>query len=579
MKLSNQIAMIDRKLLSKLTTKKSEDIEVLDLSIRASHSGKINNNLVFYTPKAIRSGATTLTVPYNKNLQDEHFSYNLGPITDAEYISYSESLPKEILELESKIESAETPEQLVNSVKQLVNSKFYDSRNYKGLGCLQVGALLYNKDAIDRMIKGSIKGEVSIGGKGNLFCSICCEQLDPEHEEKVHSRGLIYNGEMCFGICDALDLDHIGFVPDPADPNTQTIILTDSNNRGSATVVVENIRIQDNNQGNKMKLEQLKALASNLDSFVNVEGTTAEQQEKLKELFRTSTKHARGSSFLMTEDKLLPINTKEMTALSYLAIQGMEDSQDKEDLLSMIKQSLDKHFKEEEDIKAFVTDLFKETEQPVTVSTAEGDLTVNEGEAKVITQSLSDADIESIAKAVYSHFQEQDANKEVPLQDSASKTLALNRIKQLESDIELVDATNKELREAYKQSLISNILALKGLTKDSDYAKLLQDRSLDVLKANLEDIEFEKGLVQTKTQDTSKNVEDIPQVTTAVQDNVTVNEQPDLSKVSITDSLQNVQQKEPEVQKQTSVHNDFQAMKQMGVAEFIKQQQRMKKGI
>ena len=52
--------------------KSNEKIVSLSLNIKASHAGKVNGNYVFYTPRSMKQGSTTLIEPFKKHLQKQN---------------------------------------------------------------------------------------------------------------------------------------------------------------------------------------------------------------------------------------------------------------------------------------------------------------------------------------------------------------------------------------------------------------------------------------------------------------------------------------------------------------------------
>ncbi len=137
-----------------------EQIVSLSLNIKASHSGKVNGNYVFYTPRSMRNGSNTLVTPFKKHLQKLHRGDAVGVINSAEYKDYTDNYSPKIQQLSEKINTATTRVALVAAVNELVKSAEYRDRSYKGLGVLAVSAELFNSEVIQELTTGDNKGTV-----------------------------------------------------------------------------------------------------------------------------------------------------------------------------------------------------------------------------------------------------------------------------------------------------------------------------------------------------------------------------------------------------------------------------------
>ena len=586
-----------------------EDILSVSLKIKASHAGKVNGNDVFYTPRSMKKGAKTLTAPFKKHLQDLHHGDAVGEINDASYQDYTDKYSDEIKKISLKIDQAQTPQQLVAAVKELVNHKDYQSSNYKGLGVIQVSAELFDEPLIEALATGSNKGKVSIGGNSRqVYCSICSELFNKKHK---HVKGKTYGGEECFAIYDDMVLDHIGFVPDPADDKTETVIVSgiqDSLEESDISVSIENIKIQDNKQGKytTMKIEDLKQLLkSDTNALVNlVEGLTDEQKEVLQAKHTADTKNLRASSFLFTEDKLLAIKTKEQVALAKIAVAQLEDSQEKEALVEMLKVHEDKHFPEGEEALAFLlsTEVESKTTEEATptaeqiaeeaTKALEENVVKAEGEPGQVTEGAptSEEDAATITAKTYAEIDPEvlsglvsqvataviEAMKpvkeeEARIQDSLQFNTLLSRNKQLELDIDALDTKNAELTNKYKDSIISQILLHKGIDSTDEYATLLQSRDIEALTLLLEDTQYDLARLAKTAQTTT--VEETP-ATATVETKEETEQKAELEKAPITDSLQDKEDETLAIEdnKQTSTQNTdpVTQLRRMGVAKYIK---------
>ena len=578
---------IDNQILDSIKSK--EDVIAVSLSIKASHAGKVNGNYVFYTPRGMRSGVTTLTVPFKKHLQNLHRGDAVGVINDASYLDYTEQYSDAFKRLAYQIEDATTPQALVSSVKELMKHPEYKSSGYKGLGVIQVGAELFDPALIQDLASGANKGKVSIGGSSRrAYCSVCASLFTKDHE---HQRGKNYSGEACFAIYDTMELDHIGFVPDPADNATETVIISDSLEDMNSSVTINDFKIQDNTQGHIMNIEQLKQFAIDVNNLVNIAGLTEVQKNTLKEAYNAEKKHARGSSYLLSEDKLLPVNTKTNVAITFKAVEQLTDTTEKQVLLDLLAPHLEKHFKSE-DVTEYLTNLLKDdvekalTEDATDIVNEEQKKidAVNEETKKVVAeQSTFDFSPEGLEQLVASVVEKtiaasQPKQEETKIQDSIEYGILVANNKQLTEDIEAIALVNAELTNKYKEAIISQILTLKGVSRDSEYAHRLTNRDLDSLSTTLQDVEFDLLYTNkvTATSTEEKVQEEVAEnnESQAVQDSqqeVAQEEaavEKELEKTELKDSLTNLNVEEKaEVKDNVS---DLELIRKEGLASYLR---------
>lgn len=590
---------INNEILDSLNPK--EKIVSVSLNIKASHAGKVNGNFVFYTPRSMQNGSNTLLHPFKKHLQRLHRGDAVGVINGAEYKNYSETYSENIQELNDRINKATNPVELVKAVKDLVNSPEYKSNEYRGLGVLTVAAELFDSNLIHELTSGDNKGKVSIGGNSNrVYCSVCSQLFDKDHE---HRRGKTYEGETCFAIYDNMFLDHIGFVPDPADTNTETNIIYDSiQENDSTTVTIDNFKIQDNMQGHLMNIEQLKQSAAEVESLVALVTTDKEYQDVQKEALKTQLtkdyKTTRKSSYLFSDEKLLPLTSKESVAVAALLVESLEDSGEKTVLLDLLKTHTDKHLAEtlpadylatfglptEEEVKEAEAKVdeseteTKEAEQKAeevkedeTQKTEEVKATEETKEEVKSTEfTFSDEALEKLVSNVAQQVAEkllEQTNKEVAkVEDSVNYDVLLQNNKQLTFDIEALSSLNTELTNKYKTVIISQILSLKGLKNDDKYAEVLAGRDLTSLTDTLQDLEYVTTKVsETTTKEVASEVKDSQQI---VETEENTAEEENLEKVNLSDSLTNL--KEDTTKQQEAISTDLQILKDKGLAAYLR---------
>lgn len=570
----------------------NEKIVSLSLNIKASHAGKVNGNYVFYTPRSMRQGSTTLIDPFKKHLQKLHRGDAVGVINDAYYVDYSENYSEEIQSISTRIETAQNQLELVKAVKDLIKHNEYKNTTYKGLGVLTVSADLFDSTLINDLTTGDNKGKVSIGGNATrVYCSICGGLFGNEHK---HKRGSTYDNETCFAIYDNMFLDHIGFVPDPADTSTETSIIQDSLDNEESVVTIDNFKIQDNKQGYLMNIEQLKQFASKADSLVNLDifsNLQEVQKEFLKDRLKESMKTTRKSAYLFTDDKLLPLTSKESVAIASLLVDQLEDSAEKNILADLIKVKKEAYFTENEDVSAYVTSLNLETKkeetEEETVEASEELAEASDTSTNKITEDVKAPEtgfsneayeslIAKVVETAIEKFVEKQTSAKV--EDSVSYELLINTNKQLSTDIAALDAANIELTNKYKTVIISQILTSQGRQGDEQYAEILSARELTSLVDTFNDLEY---LSKTKSVDTNTS--------TMVQDNKTSIETEDdskaviqdsqkepeqLEKTELEDSLKNLKNEDNKTKEANTGDDELQVLKEKGLAAYLK----LKKG-
>lgn len=546
-----------------------DEVLSVSLNIKATHAGKINNNFVFYTPRSMKRGSETLIVPFKKHLQNLHRGDAVGVINEATFIDYTGKYSDEIATISQKIDTAHNPAELVSAVKELVSHSEYTNSTFEGLGVIQVSAELYNESLIRELATGTNKGKVSIGGNSRqVYCSVCSELFTKNHK---HVKGKSYNGETCFAIYDDMVLDHIGFVPDPADDKTETVIvstISDSISGDDASVSIEYIKIQDNIQGkvNNMNLDELKQkLKADTGYSVGlVSDITETQKNALVENLTSSQKFLRASGYLFSDEKLLPINTKENIALAKLAVDQLEDGPVKDGFMNLLTVQLEKHFAEGEDtldvLKAFGIEETKQDPaipaEPVT-KTEEGE-EIKTAQADVISEDMFKALAQQIVTSVIEGLKPTPEEKQ-QIADSTQLEVILNRNKQLESDIAAIDIQNNELTNKYKDSIITQILLHKGITSEDPYVEVLKQHDLAGLTILLEHIQHDLSRVA----DVSKTTVKEPEQTTAQ-----TTEQKVIEKAPIQDSItvNNTATSEPEQPL---------SLKELGLTEYMKRKRQI----
>ena len=508
MKISNEETIrIENKFLIEDSLKLKQKVNV---QIEAAHAGTINGNFLFYTPKSLIKGAASLKDFY-KPLQKKHYSKTLGYIYDSSYTDTSNGSTHF-----KKINEATTPEDLVKAVKSYLKSN--DFKQSKGFGVLTAKASLHDAKKI-KDLKNHDVGTVSIAGdSSDAYCSICSGMI----AECDHKLGARYNNETCIGIvADNLELDHISFETIPANWETGTLIIQDSQIYGKLEIITE---------GQPMKLtlvELREKLLGNLEEVL----TSLELSEFIEQ-YKVDISVAKNSEFLSPADKVLPFNTPLTIYVAQKLIEQLEDSEDKEVIVSTLGAAYSTLFegKSEEEILSLVREVeVKEVpavvvDEPVVEEVVKSALEVTDADklAFAIADSVASAIDEKFTGIVekLTEIFTKEAN------GKANKILE-DRIEAFKADLNSAEVFKDQLSDELKDSLVNQIILLKNIPKDHDYISVLKNRNIQDLKRTLEDHLF-LDIKSSVIQETPVIVADTPVL--AVADSQTeINSQVDVT--------------------------------------------------
>ena len=507
----------------------SDSIKSIGVKIEAARSGRINGNLVFYTPKAMTQGMNSFLTPFNKHLQSKHNGEAVGVIREAEHVlEMFPSASHEFLEIIKRVKEhseAKNGEELVKAVKELINTEEYKSPSYKGLGIATIYGDIYDPTTISKIrSKENDIGTVSIGGKSKeVYCSICAAKYTKAHE-KVHKKGNYYDGELCFHINNDLYLDHCGFVTNPADKLTGTEIVKDEASEDLLNVDITHYNVQDSTEV-PMTLEELKQKAKDpeavkllIDEYFTDKGVA----EVAFTEYQAHLKNSRAPHHLLSEGNVLNLRTPVGVYVAEKLIeQFSDDDQDK----SYLKDILDKAKKTlniENLDQALQEFLDKKTKtEPEGTPTEEGTKQTEEPTSTEVKDSE-----QSLFEKITAYFDtklEELTSKYHKVEDSEQKSALYQELKSLRENSEADEAVISALRSDLSQSLIDQIVTINGGKVSQEYLDKLKNRPLDQLKVTLEDL---KESVQAKAETT--------EVT------------PDLQKTSTTDVITKVEDSQDE---------------------------------
>lgn len=507
----------------------SDSIKSIGVKIEAARSGRINGNLVFYTPKAMTQGMNSFLTPFNKHLQSKHNGEAVGVIREAEHVlEMFPSASHEFLEIIRRVKEhseAKNGKELVKAVKELINTEEYKSPSYRGLGIATIYGDIYDPTTISKIrSKENDIGTVSIGGKSKeVYCSICAAKYTKAHE-KVHKKGNYYDGELCFHINNDLYLDHCGFVTNPADKLTGTEIVKDEASEDLLNVDITHYNVQDSTEI-PMTLEELKQKAKDPEAvklLIDEYFTDKDVAEVAFTEYEAHLKNSRAPHHLLSEGNVLNLRTPVGVYVAEKLIeQFSDDDQDK----SYLKDILDKAKKTlniENLDQALQEFLDKKTKtEPEGTHTEEGTKQTEEPTSTEVKDSE-----QSLFEKITAYFDtklEELTSKYHKVEDSEQKSALYQELKSLRENSEADEAVISALRSDLSQSLIDQIVTLNGGKVSQEYLDKLKNRPLDQLKVTLEDL---KESVQAKAETT--------EVT------------PDLQKTSTTDVITKVEDSQDE---------------------------------
>ena len=507
----------------------SDSIKSIGVKIEAARSGRINGNLVFYTPKAMTQGMNSFLTPFNKHLQSKHNGEAVGVIREAEHVlEMFPSASHEFLDIIKRVKEhseAKNDKELVKAVKELINTEEYKSPSYRGLGIATIYGNIYDPTTISKIrSKENDIGTVSIGGKSKeVYCSICAAKYTKAHE-KVHKKGNYYDGELCFHINNDLYLDHCGFVTNPADKLTGTEIVKDEASEDLLNVDITHYNVQDSTEI-PMTLEELKQKAKDPEAvklLIDEYFTDKDVAEVAFTEYQAHLKNSRAPHHLLSEGNVLNLRTPVGVYVAEKLIeQFSDDDQDK----SYLKDILDKAKKTlnienlDQALQEFLDKKIKT--EPEGTPTEEGTKQTEEPASTEVKDSE-----QSLFEKITTYFDtklEELTSKYHKVEDSEQKSALYQELKSLRENSEADEAVISALRSDLSQSLIDQIVTLNGGKVSQEYLDKLKNRPLDQLKVTLEDL---KESVQAKAETT--------EVT------------PDLQKTSTTDVITKVEDSQDE---------------------------------
>ena len=515
----------------------SDSVKSIGVKIEAARSGKVNRNFVLYTPKAMDKGMLSFIEPFEKHLQSKHNGDAVGVIKEATYVEeYFPQASDNFIEIVKRVKEASENSDgrsLVKAVKELIKTEEYKSPDYKGLGIANIKGEIHDANTIYQIrTKDRSKGTVSIGGKSReVYCSICSGKGGNSH---AHQRGKIYSNEVCFYIHNDLELDHCGFVTEPADKDTNTQIVSDARQND---LIMDVLNYTDNNPSAEQTMN-LAALKQKIDNKTAVEALISEyipdadQAAIAIEEYENSLPNSKPNHYLFSTENLLNIKTPVGIFLSEKLLEDLEDSAEKGFItqsLNTIKKSKDIENSDEAlkdflDAKKAEKDLEKPAEPvdtlPEDKEASKEPVDTTEVKDSVATANEPEYLVNFMTKLVDLFDQKIGELKEaVKVEDTIQTEYAKQELETLRKTLDTDQVALDQMSNSYKDSLVDQIILLKENNVSADYLERLKTRSTDQLKTTIEDLRElrdlgkkeesqEKPVTKTSTEEAINRVKD-----------------------------------------------------------------------
>lgn len=538
----------------------SDSVKSIYVKIEAARSGRINKNFCMYTPRAMDQGVYSFIYPFNKHLQAKHNGEAVGVIREAEHVrEFFPSASKDFIKIVdevNKYSEQSDGKNLVSSIKKLIETPEYSSRDYRGLGIANIYGDIYESNMISELkAQDRSRGKVSIGGKSKeVYCSVCASKVTKRHK---HKKGNYYNNELCFYINNDLYLDHCGFVTTPADTYTSTEIVQDDVDDGLEVDII-NYKLT-NSVENLMKLNDLKTKAKDLDAVKGIIKDTFKDEadaELAASIYESNLKNSRSTHYLLATDSVLNLRGPVGVYIAETLLAELDDKDENKPYLKEVLQNAKDVLKitdTDEALKELLDSQRDPKTKEVEKSTTKEDTSAKE-DVKLTnneSESVSDSEDNDLLKAISALLDTkinaftESLKVEDADQNSRSKTL-LAELSSLRTELSADEKAIDTLKKDYTESLIEQISLLKGGNLSEEYTSKLNSRTIDQLKITLEVMKEEIKSVNSGkevSKDLEKSTE--TEVMTQVEDNFKAPIEDDVKKESEEESSKDDKTQEP----------------------------------
>jgi len=153
----------------------------LEVTLEATHSGFMNDNLRFYIPSRMRDGAKTFTQrrkPAKILKHHDAQSDPVGIIVDAEYIDTTPEYLQKNKDVQILNDSSFPMKKQISAAKRLMKSGVMDSEDWKGLGYVKLKAVVLDERTIKQVQTGLFDAvSTSFSSPGHVYCNVCGQNL------------------------------------------------------------------------------------------------------------------------------------------------------------------------------------------------------------------------------------------------------------------------------------------------------------------------------------------------------------------------------------------------------------------
>lgn len=478
-KIKIELNLTDSQIKTIRDASKGGKVSKIRVRIEATHSGFVNKNLFFYTPRGMSDGISSFIDPYHKPVHVNHDEYSspIGRVLESKYIDYTD-IKGGIID---KIKNTENPMVLVQDIKKFIKGTMYASEDFKGLGHAELIAEITDSDAIEKVLDKRYLTVSISGGVDSAICSACGSDKKEENSCD-HYRGEFVDGEKVFYIGGLMDFSEVSYVSAPADPHASSEVISDFLNLDDESEFIKHrLEILDyeiqtgENPSMKKKLAELLAQPNILADALGALGLSA------CALTDEDYSGLRKSTFLFATDRQLPLNDKAHVLAAYKAL---EDAEESEDLTAAMKV-LDRKFKKLFDEGTSLEDAISQLVAEQSASTDPEDGVTTPAAADTIAQPTA----EEVAAVLGPLLSDQIIEK-LKGTFTVDDSFSASRLEALESEVEALEAENREITDSYKNVIVNQILITEDKVGDEAYKARLHTRGLDSLSDKLEDLGF-----------------------------------------------------------------------------------------
>lgn len=153
----------------------------LEVTLEATHSGFMNDNLRFYIPSRMRDGCKTFTQRKKPAKILKHHNAQSDPvgiIVDAEYV---DTIPEALIDnknIQILNDSSFPIKKQISAAKRLMKSGIMSSEDWKGLGYIKLKAVVLDEKTIKQVQTGLFDAvSTSFSSPGHVYCNVCGQNL------------------------------------------------------------------------------------------------------------------------------------------------------------------------------------------------------------------------------------------------------------------------------------------------------------------------------------------------------------------------------------------------------------------